>query len=130
MNSDWQTVTEKRQMQQSVTFVLPFLALPLTGLSGALIGVLGPPPRAFSCLSALVLLVSLESLRTLRSLLELIGRSLPFAPHLYPHLYTAKHVLVSTLIVHAELQDIAILFVSSSTRRPERVVSHVQHSRS
>jgi len=52
-------VTEKRQIQQSVTFVLPFFAMPLTGLSGAFVGVpTPPPPRAFSCLSALVLEIS------------------------------------------------------------------------
>ena len=57
MKSDWQTETENRQMQQSVTLALAFrdevdglmsVILPFAGVSGA-------PPRALSCLSAFVL---------------------------------------------------------------------------
>jgi hypothetical protein len=51
MKSDWQMVTEKRQMQQSaveaLTTFLPLLAAGLTAPP--------PPPSAWSCLRAAVL---------------------------------------------------------------------------
>lgn len=56
MKRDWQTVTENRQIQQSVTLALPFLveegvarAADLPLLSGV------APPRALSCFKAFVL---------------------------------------------------------------------------
>lgn len=58
MKSDWQTVTEKRQIQQSVTLPLDFLlmlAADESPLLPLLSGVMGAPPSALSCLRALVL---------------------------------------------------------------------------
>lgn len=54
MNKDWQTVTEKRQMQQSVTLALPLrnvdaVAWALDSADGS------PPPRAFNCFIAFAL---------------------------------------------------------------------------
>jgi hypothetical protein len=60
MNSDWHTVTENKQMQQSVTLALVFLpdgtsALALAPELLPLDSTTAPPPSALSCLSALVL---------------------------------------------------------------------------
>lgn len=53
IKSDWQTVTEKRQMQQSVTFVF-LLRLGVFGAS---------PPSSCSCFRALVLPSATASVR-------------------------------------------------------------------
>lgn len=57
MNRLWQIVTENRQMQQSVTLCLtsflPLLPEPPAAGAGETASV--PPPKALSCLRALVL---------------------------------------------------------------------------
>lgn len=57
MKSDWQTVTENRQIQQSVTLALDFLLILLAPSPFVLLsGVEGAaPPSALSCLRAFVL---------------------------------------------------------------------------
>lgn len=60
MNSDWHTVTENKQMQQSVTLALVFRPGATSALALApellpLDSATAPPPSALSCLSALVL---------------------------------------------------------------------------
>ena len=56
MNSDWQTVTENKQMQQSVTLALAFFAEVDPATSAAFpFGSGVTPPSALSCLSAFVL---------------------------------------------------------------------------
>jgi len=59
MKRDWQTVTENRQIQQSVTFVF-FFDGPTVGLAFSVAlpldsGVAGTPPSALSWFRALVL---------------------------------------------------------------------------
>lgn len=111
MKSDWQTVTENKQMQQSVTlaFFFPLDAsaparsacLPLPS------GVDGAPPRALSWRSALVLdcqpLSLCHSLDEGVDVLEFVRAPLPFPSQLHAHLDAAVHVLVATLIVHSKL---------------------------
>jgi hypothetical protein len=115
MNKDWHTVTENKQIQQSVTFfflegpttgLLPCTSLPLDS------GVGGTPPSALSCLRALVLSISFRRQVELGSLLELIRTPLPIPTHLHPHLDTPIHVFLTSLIIHPELEYIPVLIVS------------------
>ena len=111
-----------------MTFVLAFFALPLTGLSGALVGVLRPPPSAFNCFSALVLAVSFSAQRLAISSLEFIGCPLPFTSDLDSHLDTAEHILVSALVVYSELQDVSVLVISPCSSALA-IYTHIKHSR-
>ena len=98
MNSDWHTVTENRQMQQSVTLVF-LLRLGVSVLLGV------SPPSALSWRSAFVL----PSAGPRCDLLELVGAPLPVPPQLDAHLDAPKHVLLPALIVDAELEYIAVV---------------------
>ena len=80
MKSDWQTVTENRHMQQSVT-----LALALRDDTGESVGLpLISPPSALSCFRAFVLNHLLagfqERCEHMSDPLELVGSALPFPP--------------------------------------------------
>lgn len=49
------------------------------------------------------------------NLLELVSSSLPLATQLDSHLDATKHVLMATLIVHSELENIAVLPCENTT---------------
>lgn len=57
MKSDWHTVTENKQIQQSVTlaFFLVDEPVAVVDLASALSAFSSPPPSALSCFKALVL---------------------------------------------------------------------------
>jgi hypothetical protein len=115
MNKDWQTVTENKQIQQSVTFF--FLEGPTTGLLPCTSlpfdsGVGGTPPRAFNCLRALVLSISFLRHIELGSSLELVRSPLPIPSHLHSHLDTSIHILLTSLVIYPELKYIPVLIVS------------------
>ena len=125
MNRDWQTVTENKQIQQSVTFF--FFEIPTTGLLSCTSlpfdsGVGGTPPSALSCLSALVLSISSLGQVDAGSLLELVRTPLPIPAHLHSHLNTPIHIFLTSLIIYPELEYISVLLVS--LLRFERVSLH------
>ena len=108
MKRDWQTVTENKQMQQSVTlaFFLPVDMVPgRRSVDFPLFsGVEGAPPSALSWRRAFVLIISYQSPSRARgSLLEFVSSTLPFSTHLDPHLYTSEHILVTSLVIYSEL---------------------------
>lgn len=89
MNNDWQTLTENKQMQQSVT-----LALPLRTIEGAALGSpgAGPPPSAFSCFIAFALVsVMFKSTAThLNSLLPRCCQSRPISTRILTQRYISS----------------------------------------
>lgn len=89
MNSDWHTVTEKRQIQQSVT-----LALPLRAVEGEICEPLpsSPPPRAFNCFIAFALMSAtvIDLLAHLNSLFPRCCQSRPISTRILTQRYISS----------------------------------------
>jgi hypothetical protein len=72
-------------------------------------GVIGAPPSALSCLRAFVLQQSASASVSRADSLELVSGPLPLSTYFNPHLDTTKLVLMSSLIIHTQLQHVAIV---------------------